>query len=163
MSESKFMPPMRLIRNASFPLRTLAIFEATKGVLAFLAALGVLSFRHTDLRVAIDMFLQQHRINAQKHHLLIESIARATSHSVSQIAGFCFAYALIRLLEGYGLWHKKRWAEWFAVMSVGLYLPFEILHFAHRPTPFNAGIIIMNIALICYMGRLLSWKRPALG
>ena len=88
---------MRLIRNSSFPLRTLAIFEAAKGILAFLAALGVLSFRHTDLRVAIDIFLRQHRINPQRHHLLIESIAKATSHSVGQIVGFCLAYTLIRL------------------------------------------------------------------
>ena len=112
-------------------LRTIALFEAAKGVLAFAAGCGLVSLRHTDLHAATDAFLLRHGIDPETHYrrLFIESVARATHQHVAQIAGLAVAYAVIRLVEGYGLWQGKHWAEWFAVISAGLYLPLELNHF----------------------------------
>jgi uncharacterized membrane protein (DUF2068 family) len=142
-------------------LRTIALFEAAKGVLALAAACGLLSLRHTDLHAVTDAFLLQHGIDPERHYmrLFIESVARATHHHEGQIAALSFAYALIRLAEGYGLWQGKHWAEWFAVISAGLYLPWEFIHFARHPRPFAAGIILFNLALIFYLGGLLARQR----
>ncbi|MCX6929798.1 MAG: DUF2127 domain-containing protein [Verrucomicrobia bacterium] len=142
-------------------LRTLAVFEAAKGVLALAATGGLLSLRHTDLHTATDAFLLHHGIDPERHYtrLLIESVAQATHHHVGQIAAFGLAYAVIRLAEGYGLWQGKHWAEWFAVISAGLYLPFELNHFVRHPSLFTAGLILFNLALIYYVGRLLAQQR----
>ncbi|MCZ7627423.1 MAG: DUF2127 domain-containing protein [Candidatus Methylomirabilis sp.] len=35
-------------------------------------------------------------------------------------------YASVRFVEAYGLWLERRWAEWFAAVSGGIYIPFEI-------------------------------------
>ena len=142
-------------------LRTIALFEGAKGVLALAAVCGLLSLRHTDLHAATDAFLLRHRIDPERHYtrLFIESVARATHHHTGQIAVFGLAYALIRLAEGYGLWGGKHWAEWFAVISAGLYLPWELLHFTRHPRPFTAGIILFNFALIWYLARLLARQR----
>jgi uncharacterized membrane protein (DUF2068 family) len=83
-------------------------------------------------------------------------VARATNHHTGQIAALGLVYALIRLAEGYGLWWGKHWAEWFAVISACLYLPWEFMHFARHPRPFTAGVILFNLALIYYLGRLLA-------
>jgi uncharacterized membrane protein (DUF2068 family) len=142
-------------------LRTIALFEAAKGILALAAACGLLSLRHTDLHAATDAFLLRHGIDPERHYmrLFIESVARATHHHEGQIAAVGFAYALIRLAEGYGLWQGKHWAEWFAVISAGLYLPWELMHFTRHPRPFTAGVILFNLALIYYLARLLARQR----
>jgi len=142
-------------------LRTIAIFEAAKGALACAAACGLLSLRHTDLHAATDAFLLRHGIDPETHYrrLFIESVARATHQHVAQIAGVAFAYALIRLVEGYGLWQEKHWAEWFAVISAALYLPLEFSHFARRPTLFTAGVILVNLTILVYLGKLLLRQR----
>ena len=142
-------------------LRTIALMEAAKGGLALAAAAGVLSLRHTDLHAATDAFLLRHGINPERHYtrLAIESVAQATNHHPREIAAFAVAYGLIRLAEAYGLWRAKRWAEWFAVVSAGIYLPLELQHFAHRPGLINAGIILFNIALMIYLGKLLLEQR----
>lgn len=142
-------------------LRGIALFEAAKGALAFAAACGLLSLRHTDLHAATDAFLLRHNIDPERHYtrLLIESVARLTNHHVGQIAGFAFAYALIRFTEGYGLWQAKHWAEWFAVISAGLYLPLEFWHLPHHTTPLNSAVIVFNVALVLYLGRLLFQQR----
>ena len=151
----------RSLARTPLALRTLAVFEAVKGALALAAACGLLSLRHTDLHAATVAFLRLHGIDPEKHYtrLFVESVARATNHGVGQIAAFGFVYALIRLAEGYGLWRGKHWAEWFAALSAGLYLPFEIKHFAHHPSLFNAVVILLNIALVIYLGRLLARQR----
>jgi uncharacterized membrane protein (DUF2068 family) len=142
-------------------LRTIALFEAAKGLLALAAACGLLSLRNTDLHAVTDAFLLRHGIDPERHYtrMFIESVARATNHHAGQIALFCFAYALIRLAEGYGLWWGKHWAEWFAVISAGVYLPFEFYHFTLHPRPFTGGVIIFNLALIYYLGTLLARQR----
>lgn len=148
-------------KRLPFGLRTIALFEAAKGFLALAAAGGLLSLRHTDLHAVTDAFLLRHGIDPERHYmrLFIESVAQATHHHEGQLAVLSLAYALIRLAEGYGLWQGKHWAEWFAVISAGLYLPWEFMHFARHPRPFTAGIILFNLALIFYLGKLLARQR----
>lgn len=145
--------------ETSVALRGLAAFEALKGALALAAAAGLLSLRHTDLRAATEAFLEHHGIPPNHHYprLLIESVARLTHHNLAQVVSFCVAYAAVRLAEGYGLWKGKAWAEWFATLSAGLYLPFEINHFLSRPSYFSAGIILVNLGLVLYIGSRLSF------
>lgn len=144
-------------------LRSIALFEAIKGVLALAAAGGLLSLRHTDLHAATDALLLRHGIDPETHYmrLFIEGVARATNHHVGQIAALALAYAVIRLAEGYGLWHAKHWAEWFAVISAGLYLPFELGHLVRRPTWLTSAVVVFNILLIIYLAKLLIDQRAA--
>ena len=139
-------------------LRSIALFETAKGLLALAAACGVLSLRHTDLHAATDAFLLRHGIDPERHYtrLFIESVAGATNHHAGEIAALACAYALVRLVEGYGLWQGKRWAEWFAVISAGIYLPMELQHLARHATLINLGVIFFNMALILYLARLLG-------
>jgi uncharacterized membrane protein (DUF2068 family) len=144
-------------------LRAIALFEGAKGVLAFAAVCGLLSLQQTDLHAAADEFLLRHGFDPERHYtrLFIESVARATHHHTGEIAIFGFAYALIRFAESYGLWWGKHWAEWFAVISACLYLPWEFSHFARHPRPFTAGVIVFNLTLIFYLGRLLARQRAS--
>jgi len=142
-------------------LRGIALFELAKGALALAAVCGLLQLRHTDLHAAMDAFLLRRGIDPERHftRLFIESVAQATHHHEAQIVGLALAYAAIRFAEGYGLWLGKRWAEWFAVISAGLYLPVEIWHFTHHPTLLTASIILINTAVILYLANLLARQR----
>ena len=148
-------------RRAPLPLRTIAALECIKGILVVAAACGLLSLRHTDLHAATDAFLLRHGINPERHYmrLFIEGVARATNHHVGEIAACGFAYAAVRFIEGYGLWRERRWAEWFAVLSAGLYLPLELTHFSRHPNLFNAGVILLNMLIILYLASLLGHQR----
>jgi len=148
------VPPQR----PPLALRSIALFEAAKGLLALAAACVVLSLRHTDLQVVTDAFLLRHGIDPERHYmrLFIESVAKATNHHTGEIAAVAFAYGLIRLAEGYGLWRGKHWAEWFAVISVGVYLPLEFQHMVHRATLLTTGVTFFNIAIIFYLAKVLK-------
>lgn len=148
-------------RRPPLALRSIAVLEIFKGILALAAAFGLLSLRHTDLHAATDAFLLRHRIDPETHYrrMVIEWVAKETHQHGGQLAGLVLAYAVIRLAEGYGLWRAKRWAEWFAVLSAGIWLPFELNHFWRHPRVFTAGIIASNLLLIAYLGMLLVQQR----
>jgi uncharacterized membrane protein (DUF2068 family) len=153
MSESTIRLPIGL--------RAIALLEGAKGLLAIAAACGFLSLRHTDLHAAVDAFLLRHGVDPERHYtrMVIESVARATNHHTGQIVFFCFVYAAIRVAEAYGLWWGKHWAEWFAVISAGIYLPWEFYHLTIHPRLFTCGVTLFNLALIFYLGRLLALQR----
>jgi len=148
-------------RRTPIALRAIAALEWIKGILVLAAACGLDSLRHTDLHAATDAFLLRHGINPETHYmrLFIEGVARATNHHVREIAACGFAYAAVRIVEGYGLWRERHWAEWFAVISAGLYLPFELAHFGHHPSVFSAGVILVNMLIILYLATLLGQQR----
>jgi uncharacterized membrane protein (DUF2068 family) len=142
-------------------LRGIALFEAAKGVLASAAAFGLISLRHTDLHSVVDAFLLRHGVDPETHYrrLFIESVARATHQHVPQIVGLAFVYALIRFAEAYGLWRGKHWAEWFAVISAGLYLPLELTHLLRHPTRLTGILMAVNVIIIVYLAELLAKDR----
>ncbi len=147
--------------RAPLALRSIALLETIKGLLALAAAAGLLSLRHTDLHAATDAFLLRHGINPEVHYmrLFIEGVAKATNHHAGQIAAFGALYGLVRLVEGYGLWFGKHWAEWFAVISTAIYLPLEFHHLFRRPTWVSVAIIVFNLVLIVYLAKLLLQQR----
>jgi uncharacterized membrane protein (DUF2068 family) len=60
----------------------------------------------------------------------------------------------VRFTEAYGLWHAREWAEWFALLSGTLYLPWEIVAIVHHSDWFRWGILIINVMIILYMAEL---------
>ena len=86
-------------------------------------------------------------------------MAKVTHYHVGQLIALGLAYVLIRLVEGYGLWLGKHWAEWLAVISAGIYLPLEFQHLARHATLLNVVVIFSNIGIMLYLVKLLNQRR----
>jgi uncharacterized membrane protein (DUF2068 family) len=72
-----------------------------------------------------------------------------------------FLYALFRFLEAYGLWSGRRWAEWLAVVSGGLYLPLEIYELIQKYTWMRVSAVIVNLIVVFAMTAVLvKDKKP---
>jgi uncharacterized membrane protein (DUF2068 family) len=67
------------------------------------------------------------------------------------VLAMALSYAAVRFIESWGLWHRRVWAEWFAMLSGALYLPLEIAKVAEHRRWETIAILIMNLAIILYM------------
>jgi uncharacterized membrane protein (DUF2068 family) len=65
-------------------------------------------------------------------------------------------YAILRFVEAYGLWYAKTWAEWIALISGSLYVPFEIYKLIHRASLFHISVLVINLVIVSYMAYLLK-------
>ncbi|MDB6019580.1 MAG: uncharacterized protein JWR19_4069 [Pedosphaera sp.] len=143
--------------SAPFGLRTVAVFEFVKGLLVLLVGVGVLSLIHRDVQFEAERIVEWLHFNPARHYpaVFIELASRLTDQRLWLLAGGAMLYAIIRFVETYGLWHARPWAEWFAVISAGLYLPIEVVHAYNKKSLIGTGVFLLNLAIVLYLGRLL--------
>ena len=134
-------------------LRSVAVFEALKGALVILAGVGVLALIHRDVQTLAEQLVRHMHLNPSRHYpcIFIEMAARLTDARLRMLALAAFGYSVVRFTEAYGLWHKRAWAEWFAIISGSLYLPAEIYELAHHPTIIKGVVLVTNVAVVGYM------------
>ena len=142
-------------------LQLIALFEAFKGCLALILGLGLLSFLRQDNEVYAEQIIRRLHLDPGQHyaHMFIRMMADEPDSQIAVWAGFATFYAAVRFAEGYGLWHGKRWAEWFAACSGVIYIPIEIYELFMRATWLRFGALIVNIAIVAYMVWLLTESR----
>jgi uncharacterized membrane protein (DUF2068 family) len=144
-----------------FGLRGVALLEATKGIIALAVALWLVTLRHKDLETVAEHLLRfLHRVlhlspDGHLAHMIMRGASRVNHHNLHIFTLLAFVYIGIRFTEATGLWLEKEWAEWFALISGALYMPYEIYELGLRPTPIKWGILIINALIVWYMAWLL--------
>jgi uncharacterized membrane protein (DUF2068 family) len=147
-------PPEALDRRSSAAgLRAVAIFEAGKGLLVLTLGLGLLSLLHKDVEGAAESLLAHVHLHqdGRLSRIFLDAASRATDARLWGLAVAAVAYAAVRFIEACGLWTRRVWAEWFALLSGALYMPWEILKIAERPNAFHFGVLAVNLAIVAYM------------
>jgi uncharacterized membrane protein (DUF2068 family) len=144
--------------HAPIGLRTVAVFEFAKGLIVLVAGLGLLSLIHRDAQaVAEDIVMRLHMNPAHFYpRIFIQFASNLTDARLWFMSLGALAYAGVRFIETFGLWHERAWAEWFAVISAGLYLPVELWHLYDKPGPVSFSLPLINIGIIIYLARLLA-------
>jgi uncharacterized membrane protein (DUF2068 family) len=136
-------------------LRAVAIIEAAKGVLVLLAAFGFFEIiRHNiDLDAVAGNLLYFFHVNPNLRisHVVMRLAERVMDADVLTVLTIATVYSSLRFVESYGLWRQRVWAEWLAIISGAIYLPFEIYKLVRRPTPAHWIILLVNIGVVAYI------------
>jgi uncharacterized membrane protein (DUF2068 family) len=141
-------------------LHAIAVFEAVKGLAALAASIGLLGLLHYDVRRVAVALLWRFHLDPQTHYpeLLLHYADLLNAIDLRTLAPVAVAYITVRLLEAYGLWNEKIWAEWLGALSGALYIPLEVAHLMHRPTLINAGVLLANVLMVGFLAFQL-WRR----
>lgn len=143
--------------SSSRAVRGVAVFEALKGTLVFIAGFGVLSLMHRDVeRLAADVLTHFH-LNPARHYprIFLDAAAQLTDARLWTLAGFAALYGSLRFIEAYGLWRERRWAEWLAAGSGTIYIPFELYELSHATTWLSAIALAVNVLIVALMADAL--------
>ncbi len=134
-------------------LRAVAAFEFFKGI--FVVAMGVcaLVLLHRDVWLIAEILLSRLHINTDRHsaQLFLDFADTITDARLWAAARFAFAYAGLRFAESYGLWNGRTWAEWVALISGTLLLPWEVRELMRGVTLFRCALFVGNLAVVLYM------------
>lgn len=147
----------------SAALRTIAAFEAAKGVFALAAGFGLLGLLPHALQAPAHQIAGRLHLNAAKAapRIFLQLADNLADGRLWLIALLAFAYSVARLVEAYGLWRARRWAEWLAVLSGGIYIPFELYELWLGISAIKLGALIANLAVVGYMLRALQRRAQA--
>ena len=142
-------------RHAHPGLAAIALLEAGKAALAFLAAAGLEISGPVPLRNIVNTLIR--RIGSDPEHgsfsKLLDLITPDTVHvGVAALV----AYGLLRVVEAWGLWRARAWASWLGCISAALYLPLDIYAIVKHPGWASWLLLAVNILVVWVLARDLG-------
>ncbi len=139
-------------RASTAGLRAVATLEACKGLVVLLLGLTLLFVHRHAEDFTQHLLYHLHMDPARRFgHMLIDAATKVTDARLWTIAGATLTYSAVRFVEAWGLWHRRVWAEWFALLSGAMYLPWEILKITERADWERITVLAVNVVIILYM------------
>ena len=134
-------------------LHVVALFEGAKGLLVLMVGFGLLSFIHKDINeLAMDL-VEYFHLNPTSHYprIFLDLTGHLTDTKLWFMAIAAAIYSVVRMIEAIGLWLRKTWAEWFAVLTGSMYIPVEIFEITRRVTWPRVTVLIINVVVVSYL------------
>lgn len=155
------VPRGRALRDL-FILRFLAVERVLRGVFIVLAAWAVWEF--SNAQDAVQRFFERnltvfrpiavHYHYDLNHSPMVDSIRHAFrfQHStLLAVAAALLGYALIEIVEGFGLWAGRRWAEYLTVVATAAFLPLEVYELTEKVSSAKLVTLALNILAVLYI------------
>lgn len=146
-------------------VRAVAWLEASKGVVVLLAATGLLSLIHRDLYEIAARLVEHAHLNPASRYprIFVDAAGQLQSARLVLLALGAATYAVLRLVEAYGLFHERAWAEVLAAGSGAVYVPMEVVGLYRHASWLGLALLVFNVAVVAVMLAALWRRRRAAG
>lgn len=136
-------------------LRFIILEKAFIGLLFISLSIGTLSLIDRDLVLIGRKIVAYLNLDTDNAYitLALQKFGLISNKLIVGISIGGFAYAMLNLVEAYGLHRRLRWAEWLTVVATGLLIPFEVYEVYHRFTPVRVGALVLNVAIVVYLAK----------
>jgi uncharacterized membrane protein (DUF2068 family) len=134
-------------------VRLIALFKLLKAALLIGVGIGALRMFQKDVTSVLQHWVSLLGLDPDNQYVDL-ALQKASNLSPNKIRGLgigSFVYAGLFVTEGVGLWLTRRWAEWLTVIITGSFVPVEVYHIYHRPTPIKILVLIINFAIVGYL------------
>jgi uncharacterized membrane protein (DUF2068 family) len=124
-----------------------------KAFLLIAAGIGALKFLHKDLSSTVTHWAQVLRVDTDNRYIhgILVRIFRVTPKQLKELSVGTFVYAGLFLTEGMGLLLRKHWAEYFTIITTGVFIPLEIYELARHFTVVKLVVTVVNVLIVWYL------------
>ncbi len=140
-------------KSSSLVLVLIGVFKLFKALLLIVVGIGALKFLHKDVVSTVEHWVQFLRVDPDNRlvHGLLERIFRLTPHQLKELSVGTFIYAGLFATEGVGLLLRKRWAEYFTIVTTSGLIPLEIFELTRHFTTTKLVITFVNVLIVWYL------------
>ena len=137
----------------SFVLFLIGVFKLFKALLLIVAGIGAIKLLHKDLASTAMHWVQVLRVDPENRYIhgVLVRIFRVTPKQLRELSVGTFIYAGLFLTEGFGLLLRKHWAEYFTIITTGLFIPLEIYELARHFTVTKLVVTVINVLIVWYL------------
>ena len=143
----------KAVRKTTPTLLLIALFKLIKGILLLAVGIGVLKLLHRDIAQTVAHWVDILRVDPDNRliHRLLTRILSVTPAQLRAASAGTFVYAGLLLTEGLGLLFRKRWAEYFTIISTASLLPLEIYELFKHASIGKGLALVINLAVVVYL------------
>jgi uncharacterized membrane protein (DUF2068 family) len=140
-------------QSSSFVLILIGLFKLFKALLLIAVGIGSIKLLHKDLGTTVMHWIEVLRVDPDNRliHRILVRIFRVTPKQLKELSVGTFLYAAVFLTEGTGLLLRKHWAEYFTIISTGLFIPLEIYELARHFTMVKLAVTLINVLIVWYL------------
>jgi len=104
-----------------------------KALLLIAVGVGAIKFLHKDAVSTVVHWTQVLRVDPENRfvHAMLARIFRVTPGQLKELSVGTFFYAGLFAVEGVGRLMRKRWAEYFTIVTTSGFIPLEIIVFVY--------------------------------
>lgn len=139
-------------------LHLIAVFEGVKGLLALAAATGLALLGPQPLRRWVEELIGRFHLDPQ-HGVLPGLLNAINPEAVHWAIIIVLVYALMRLVEAWGLWRARIWASWLGCVGSAAYLPLDLYALYHHHGWHTWAVLIVNVIVVIVLWRDIVKRR----
>jgi uncharacterized membrane protein (DUF2068 family) len=145
--------PRNASRSSSTILVLIGLFKLLKALLLVVLGIGALRYLHKDLAAGVMHWADVLRVDPDNRfvHSLLLKVFRVTPKQLKELSAGTFIYAALFATEGIGLVLRKRWAEYFTIITTSLLIPVEVYEMIRHLTAIKVGVLALNVAIVLYL------------
>jgi len=142
-------------------LLIIALFKLGKAIFFIGIGLGLLHFLDKDVVARLQSFMGSLHVDEDNHiaRWVLEKAGLLTNSRLVTLSAICFFYATLDLIEGTGLYLRKRWAEYMVVILTASFLPLEAWVIWHHVTTIKILLTIGNVIILGYLIHVIQRKQ----
>jgi uncharacterized membrane protein (DUF2068 family) len=140
-------------RQSSTTLLLIGLFKLLKGIALVVVGVGALHFLHRDLAHTIEHWINILGVDPDNRHVhaILTRAFRVNTRQLKAVSAGTFLYAALFLTEGTGLVMRRRWAEYFTIVTTAGLIPLEVYEMAKHVTPLKIGVLLVNVLIVVYL------------
>ena len=144
-------------------LKTIACLKLLRGTIAI--AIGVslyFVYRRSEAFSLLDHpVLNSIASNDPFLQMVFAWLGSFNQAQILSIAVLASLMGALRWVEAGGIWFNKSWAQWLAVFSGFIYIPFEVNELIYRFSWLMVAVLFINTLIVSYLLYVLYAKRLA--
>jgi hypothetical protein len=144
-------------------LKTIACLKVLRGSIAITIGVSLfLVYRRSEAFSWIDHpILGGIASNDPFLQMVFAWLGSFNQAQILSIAVLACLMGALRWIEAGGIWFNQSWAQWLAVFSSFIYIPFEINELIHRFSWLMVVILFINTLIVAYLLYVLYAKSLA--
>jgi hypothetical protein len=144
-------------------LKTIACLKVLRGSIAITIGVSLfLVYRRSEAFSWIDHpILGGIASNDPFLQMVFAWLGSFNQAQILSIAVLACLMGALRWVEAGGIWFNQSWAQWLAVFSGFIYIPFEVNELIHRFSWLMVVILFINTLIVAYLLYVLCARRLA--
>lgn len=134
-------------------IRAIALERGFRAIVLVGIGIVLMTHAHTDWGHTINVVARQLGFDPSRNGVqkLIDKVEAISPTKYFFFGAVAVGYGILEGVEGYGLWRRRRWAEYLTVIATCLLFIPEIDELAKRVTALKVAALIVNVVIVGYL------------
>jgi uncharacterized membrane protein (DUF2068 family) len=143
------------VEAPDFGLKCIVAFKLAKATFLLLVAFGAFAAIHRDVHESAVHCVRWCGLDPTEGKIehVLSKLTGLTPHRLAEVGAGAIVFACFVLVEAWGLWNRRVWAELLTIVATSLLVPVEVYELCRHPSLGKVAMLLVNVLIVLYLAR----------